>query len=326
MDRTNFLKGITADLHEWYWEAADDFYKTSSPAYKKIVTLDSTKSIKGPYAQITSGIAPATLPEVNPNSEIPTQDSLEGWVVYAKVRKAGHKIMVPYELQRDFTKVRDFLRSQIEENAPQQIENTKSKIVADLFNYGGFTAGHSIFNQDIPGILSTGYGNYVYDGKPFFNLSGNLRTAKNGATYYNGAALALTFDNLVTMSTLMTGTNAKREDGTPFDNSKGRILLVPPSLELTAMQLVNSTLIPGSPNNDVNPLKGAMEVVVCPDLTDTDAWFIVRKEGIKFWVSEPRMKFWTNENNESMYASVMIDYAICVKNWRCAVGSNFATA
>lgn len=326
MDRASFIRGITADMHEWYWEAMDDFYKSYKPVYKQIATVDAMTKIKGPYAQITSALAPSTLPEVEPNAEIPTQDSAEGWVVYAKVRKAGHKILVPYELQRDFTKVKDFLKSALNENAPTQIESTKERLVADLFNYGGLASGHPIFNQDIPGILTTGYGQFVYDNRPFMVLSTNPRTAKNGATYYNLIAQQLTFANLQTAWSLLTGANAVREDGTPFDNSRNVKLLVPPQLALTAQQLINSTLIPGSANNDINPLKGACEIVVCPWITTSSAWALVRPEGIKFWVGEPKFRMWVNESNEAMYASVIFDYALAVKNWRCVVGSNFPTS
>lgn len=55
------------------------------------------------------------------------------------------------------------------------------------------------------------------------------------------------------------------------------ILLVPPALEFLADRLVNSVGLPGSADNDRNPMKSrrTWEIVVNPRLTDTDAWFLV---------------------------------------------------
>ncbi len=54
-------------------------------------------------------------------------------------------------------------------------------------------------------------------------------------------------------------------------------LYIPPALEFLADRLVNSVNLPGSADNDRNPLKArrTWDIVVNPRLTDTDAWFIV---------------------------------------------------
>jgi hypothetical protein len=55
------------------------------------------------------------------------------------------------------------------------------------------------------------------------------------------------------------------------------ILYVPPALEFLADRLINSTGLPGSADNDRNPIKSlrTWEVVVNPRLSDSDAWFLV---------------------------------------------------
>lgn len=54
------------------------------------------------------------------------------------------------------------------------------------------------------------------------------------------------------------------------------ILLVPPALEFLADRLVNSIGLPGSADNDRNPMKRrTWTIIVNPRLTDTDAWFLI---------------------------------------------------
>jgi hypothetical protein len=57
--------------------------------------------------------------------------------------------------------------------------------------------------------------------------------------------------------------------------ARPRFLLVPPDLLFTAMTLVSSTLLPGSMNNDINVLQGAMEVISVPQFTDVTDWYLI---------------------------------------------------
>lgn len=65
-------------------------------------------------------------------------------------------------------------------------------------------------------------------------------------------------------------------------------LIISPELEDLANRICNSEYLPGSANNDRNPLKGKMKVIVWPRLalssagTDADAyWFIADSNGLK---------------------------------------------
>jgi len=53
--------------------------------------------------------------------------------------------------------------------------------------------------------------------------------------------------------------------------------VVPPALEFLANRLVMSTGMPGSAENDINPIKAlrTWSVIVNPRLTDNDAWFLI---------------------------------------------------
>ena len=70
-------------------------------------------------------------------------------------------------------------------------------------------------------------------------------------------------------------------------------LYIPPSYEFLAHRLVESTGLPSSADNDVNPLKArrSWDIVVNPRLTDTDAWFLVAgnksQHGMTFYRRTP---------------------------------------
>lgn len=70
-------------------------------------------------------------------------------------------------------------------------------------------------------------------------------------------------------------------------------LVVPPALEFLADRLVNSTGLPGSADNDRNPIKAlrTWDVIVNPRLPDPDAWFLLAgnksQHGLTFYRRVP---------------------------------------
>lgn len=326
MDRSTFVKAMTADMHEWFWEAADPFYKKHKPIYPKFMTVKPLSDIKGAFAQTTSAIGVNRLAEKKENAAIAEYNASEGFTVYLAKKRFYGKSPVSFELNEDFVKLKAFVRDYIKSNMPEAIENTKEWLATDLFNYGGFLAGADIFDNATRNNTPS-YGSLAYDAKPMIALSGNNRTAKNGNTYYNGLALALTMDNLKTAHTLFTATNAKKENGEPFDNSQDKKLIVPQALELTADQLINSTLIPGNNNNDKNPLKGAYEIIVNPRLTTATSWALTRQEGLVMYTSQnPDFDFYEDKETKTLKATFGFTVALGVKNFRTVVGSNFPTS
>jgi hypothetical protein len=88
-------------------------------------------------------------------------------------------------------------------------------------------------------------------------------------------------------------TDQKDEAGhlaAPITNLK---LVVPPALEFLAHRLLNSQQLPGTADNDVNPIKArrTWDLIVNPRLSDTDAWFIVAgskaQHGLTFYRRVP---------------------------------------
>lgn len=70
-------------------------------------------------------------------------------------------------------------------------------------------------------------------------------------------------------------------------------LVIPPALEFLADRLINSSGLPGSSDNDRNPLKSrrTWNIIVNPRLTDPDAWFLLAsnksQHGLTFYRRVP---------------------------------------
>lgn len=52
-----------------------------------------------------------------------------------------------------------------------------------------------------------------------------------------------------------------------------RYLIVPPELEWAAMVVTKSAGVPGSNNNDINPMMGYVMPIVSPQLSSATQWF-----------------------------------------------------
>jgi hypothetical protein len=112
-------------------------------------------------------------------------------------------------------------------------------------------------------------GQYVFDTDHVLVGGGTARNKLSTA-----ADLSVTS---LTQALIDVQTETKSEEGFYVMPTKGYKLYVPPALEFLADRIVNSTGLPGSAENDRNPLKARrkIEVVVNPHLSDADAWFLV---------------------------------------------------
>jgi hypothetical protein len=54
-----------------------------------------------------------------------------------------------------------------------------------------------------------------------------------------------------------------------------KILVVPGALEFTAEKIAKSIQLPGTNNNDINPMRGRFQVIVLDYLTDSNNWFLL---------------------------------------------------
>jgi hypothetical protein len=94
----------------------------------------------------------------------------------------------------------------------------------------------------------------------------------SGAPHNNLGASALS------TSAMQSGITAMREQTNYAGKRLGlrpRYLVVPPELEWTSMVVTKSAGVPGSPNNDINPMLGYVTPIIAPQLTSTSQWFLI---------------------------------------------------
>ena len=127
---------------------------------------------------------------------------------------------------------------------------------------------HALFNNGFTTEQSP-------DGVALFSASHVLKgggTARN--TLSTAADLSVTS---LTQALIDWQTQTKVESGQAVNYANALILFVPPALEFTADRILNSTLLPGSADNDRNAIKARRNwtLVVSPYLTDEDAFFLL---------------------------------------------------
>ena len=334
MTRLDFINGMTADMHTWYWEGAESFYKGYQKQYPDLAVIKNIKEIKGAYHKTTSAVGAQELADLDDYGVASPDNPQEGYTVYGLKKVKAKVIDVPRILSRDWFRTADFIKTYMKENGAKMVETTKEKIVANMYRYSGYTSGNKVFNNDSADAnLTTGYTNFIYDGKPWIALSGNNHTAKDANTYYNGLAVTtnsasgqangVNFTNALTMWNLLTSANAKMENGAPFDNAQDVSIVCHKSAKPDWDVVNNSTLNPDNAENATNPLQGTFKKIIgSPYLTASTQSIMFRKEGLTVWFGEPMFEFWETKNPNVFHGQIILDYITEVKNFRLAVGNN----
>jgi len=127
-------------------------------------------------------------------------------------------------------------------------------------------------------LLKNGFASTCYDGQYFFDtdhVSGESGTQSNkGTSALDAAAL----------QAAITAMMKFKDDKGKFLGIVPDLLVVPPDLQWTAMELLESTYWPQSATNTLkvasNVLKGKLDLLVSPYLTDTNDWFVLSTKGI----------------------------------------------
>ena len=314
--RSEFTENLKDQNYKYFWES----YDITPTKWEMIFeTVQSNKA----YEMFNSAIGLGELLEKPEGEDLRSDKPIESYTIVCKNSTFGRVVPFSYET------VHDSLRSNIVENTVgswgKMVPVTKEKFYAKFFIYGAYTAGYSVFNNSITDVITDSSGNKIYDGQPFFSTA---HPDKVGNTYANyTASRSLTFDNLQTTYNTYTITNAKDERGTNIDLVPDT-LLIPSALKFTANAILNSTLIPGNMDNDINTLKSIVNPVEWRYLTDTDGWFLGKmKAGLMATDRQDVvMDFWQDETNLDYYASIHTRFGGCVTNWRPWYACNISSS
>ena len=317
-----YAKGMVDDMYDYAWEA-EGYDKTKTEASD---LFQETKKPDGAYYQTTSIIGADKLRKTAETEGYQFRSPVEGFTVLARPFDYTDGRAFTYDAIKDHAKIKNILK----EDAAQWGGSKKTTIESfytDFFNKGGYTAGNEIFNGSVPGVITDASSDVCYDSKPFFNLTGNTRSSKKGATYYNGETLSLSTPNAETLYQLMTVTNAYDENDTKI-SLRPDIMYVHPSLEFTARRILESTLIPGNNNNDKNVLNAIVRLVVLPHLTTATQWgYGCSKKGLrKIAWQDLTMDFFDDKLNRQWCSVCEMRMLGVVQNWRFWTSSNAPTA
>ena len=219
-----------------------------------------------------------------------------------------------YESVQDAQKVGNLLQTTVG-TWGKSVPRTKEKFYAQFFNYGAYTAGHSVFNNTITGVIDDSSGDLIYDGKPFFSTS---HADKVGNTYSNfSASNSLDATNMKTVYNTYVNTNNRSERGDIIELTPN-VLVVPPALRFTAQEILNTTTVPYSMDRTINVLAAIVDPFVWSYLDDSDAWFLGQlKSGLMATDRQDVMlDFWQDETNLDYFASINLRYGGCITQWR----------
>lgn len=322
--RNSFTEGLKADMYAYGFEAYDQI-PTMHDKLFEVVGSDRA------YDQSTQVISAGDLVEKPEHESIVFENAMEGYTVYGKNRTFAKGIEFSFEAVQDMPseKIANLVRDYARQWATSAAMN-KETFAAKFFNYGGYTAGNEVFNNTITGVVTDPTGDLCYDGKPFFNLSNNLRPLYPGATatHYNSLALPLSDVNIKTAYLRMTTTNNVDSRGRKI-MLKPDALLVPPDLKFSALNILNASNVINSANNDLNTAQNIVpNLLEWQYLTDTDAWFLLKtKHGLKFHNRMPlTFDFYQDEDTKAYKATVIARWGAHVYDWRGVVASQVSTS
>lgn len=290
-----------------------------------------------PYGHKESMVLGMEAPAVIEHGEEPPADTMVGgYAPQAKVIKFGRSITFTRE---DFGRrhaldmIGDKLRAVAQGWGESQI-NWQNQIIADHIQKGTLAAGTTagpkgwtVFANNYQGRTGATDGK-IYDGVSWFNAA---HPQDDGAsvTYSNiNTSLPLTAANLQSALQIVRYTNALDGRGNRIMVMPDR-LIVPPSLEFTARVLMNSAQLPGTANNDINAVQGALQIVVNPYLgDDTDAWFIgtsnMGMQVVHTGVATPEVI--PDPTTQTIRLQITGYQMVLIDNWRGWYAANKATS
>ncbi len=311
--RSSFIKAMVKNSYPYFIES----YDAQPSVYSQCFDVQSTGAA---YEQFTSAIGPGKLTKIQEGVSIPRQTAQEGYTVYCTSYKYPTELNLTNEGIDDNQKIGNFLKAWAG-GLGETVRNKKEEDHFDVFNKGGFTAGDETFDQSIPGVLTPSYGNFLYDGKPFFALSGNNHPAKNGDTYFNAlASLTLNGPNLETICKLISITNAFNEAGIEVSIMPDTLLVQEKSANYFKAKRILESIGDQNETHEgiTNVWRNALQLKSTRFLKNSDAWFVgVSKKGLKSLDRmAPKIDYYEDQNTDSQIVRMRTRWGKAPTNFR----------
>ena len=179
-------------------------------------------------------------------------------------------------------------------------------------------AGRYKVEMDAISLLTKGFSEAGYDGKPLFATD---HPTLAGGTNSNLITGELNQENLEKAIIAMRNFTDEAGKKVVF---KADTLIVPPALEFKAIELLNSVNKPDGDLNNVNSIKGKLKIQVMEFLDSDTAWFVMdskRHELNFFWRVRPEFK--REEDFDTLVAKYRgyMRYSYGYSDYRGIVGS-----
>jgi len=168
--------------------------------------------------------------------------------------------------------------------------------------------------------FSTSYTSYG-DGNPLFSTSHDRADGGTAQSNASSTGITLTETNLETGRLALEKVLDDKGQIVTFQADK---LIIPVDLRKTAQILTQSTLRPGTANNDVNIFEGVFKIVPWRYLTSSTAWFLQdSSEHLLnfFWRVKPEFKSDYNFDADAALYKVRIRFSTGWSDWRGVWGS-----
>jgi hypothetical protein len=176
--------------------------------------------------------------------------------------------------------------------------------------------GADIFNN----AFSTSYTSYG-DGKPLCSTAHTRVDGGSNQSNANDTSIVLSEPNIETgRLALEKALNDKGQ----IVSFKADTLVIPIDSRKTAMILTDSSLRPGTANNDVNIYEGVFKVITWRYITSTTAWFLMDSRNHKlnwFWRIRPEFKNDFNFDADAALYKVRVRFTAGWSDWRGLWGS-----
>ena len=291
-----------------------DTYKEVPEQFSKIYNVKTSKKAK----ETDYGVG-AFRPWTQFGNKMSTvaDSTLMPQIKYQKIHPGLERTYVHEEFASGFMVERKFV--------DDEMYDVIEKLPKDLARAGRYKVELDAVTPFNEALKATPTAN-IYDNKPLFSHEHPLVETKNA----DGSSITTKGDNLIdgTLSAdtlkaaLLLGRKQVDEAGKlivmSFDT-----LVVPPALEWLAMELTKTTGKPGTELNDINVLKGSLNVIVWDFLTKEDACFIMDSKNHQanfFWRVKP--DFQSEKDFDSLVKKYngYMRYSYGFSDWRGFIG------
>lgn len=181
---------------------------------------------------------------------------------------------------------------------------------AKLFNYANATTYFT--GADGLALLSS---SHTLSGKPGITVS---NTSASTALSLSALETALTaFRRLVDDQNMLIGV-------------KPAVLLIPPELEIDAIELLQSDNKPYTADNETNAIRGRLKIVVWDFITDTNCWFVLAEKSEDMsptWYDRVPISYQSDSDfdTDDLKVKARTRFSNGFTDWRWVYGSMGAT-